>query len=286
MCLMYLSDVCSSVAKCGLCPVKVRDDILGNEVQLMPMQSEIDSLNQAMAVLIESVTRAGSTMVARHATLAIQRAIAAANLGETRSSEPFRPLPGDNSLKRKDPAILEGLPKKKKQGGALPKFIPNKKPGKKGSGRSLSDQLQASKDHPVSATTSAQASCASLLPTDVAKKKASTRGVSRKKRHRLGVPVSPANKTASEKGVSSKKGRQLSEPTSSAASSPHRSIEMLNSDNRCYLCGAMQGSYKHRCCKCLERICSLGLAVQNDCPVMESPSGDGVCCTACSEKKQ
>ena len=282
----FMAAASSSVTPCDLCPIKVRDDIIGNEVGLIPMQSEIASLNSAFAILLESVTRAGSVMVARQATLAIQRAIAASNLGETRSSEPFRPLPGDNSLKRKDPAILGGLSKKRKlsrQSGAtssviplphVPKFVANKKPGKMGKGRSLLHQLQASNNHPVSVSmltlampTFELASRASvtLLSTDVIAKEARTK----RKRHPVGEP-----------------GVRTEVPNYNGNSNSRNEDE----DNKCGLCGVLRG-FGQICCICRRLVCSDCLPVRINVPIVEMlageiPTRDGFCCIACFEKSQ
>lgn len=256
----------SNVALDDLCPVKIRNDIIGTEVDFLAMETEMNSLKSAISLLLEYVTRVGSLMVARQATLTLQRAIITANLGDVRSSEPFKSLPGDNSLKRKDPSILGGpLSKRRtlslaKQSSSarsdpnLPvtKFIANKKQGKARVGRKLSDQLGASKDHEkdhdvVEQTiepTVGQSSTVALLETPVIVNKNTT-------------TVGKKN----TKTVRNKNTKTVPEPPVAS--------------KNCYLCG--------------KPICSPGFAFQNGCPVMESPtgespSGDGLACTDCFEQ--
>jgi hypothetical protein len=71
----------SSVPLGDLCPVKQRNDIIGAEADLQAMQTEMESLNATIALLLEAVTRVGSLMVARQATITLQKAIVTANLG-------------------------------------------------------------------------------------------------------------------------------------------------------------------------------------------------------------
>ena len=259
------------------------------------MQNEMENLNASITVLLESVTRVGSLMVARQATIALQRAIVAVNTEETRSLVPFQSLPGDYSLKRKDPIVLGGSSSKKMNrmaaaSSSVPKFIANKKSGKTGSGRSLGDQLRNSKDHLVS-----DHQVSDPTSHDIPNKKARRKGrhgaankkAANKKRHRLGVPKSRATGALLSTIAAKKanKSPQLGDSTSRAALSPQRLTEVPNSngrneDNRCELCSAIGGSYGHTCCICGTPICSLGLALQNNCPIMENPNGNGVCCTA------